>query len=351
MPQVTRSNGRFSCFAIVALLAGCNGSGNVSGTTTAPGLIPEQPAVSPSLDKPGSGFLYFESFQSSGGSISVFAGSPLKLVRKITDGLSNNPEGMTFNSKRELYVATNSGVLIYPPDGDKPTRTLSKDVHDAIAVAVTSKNDAWVGAAFKHIAVFPNSEESGVKLLQNPALGFAIDSSDNVYAVDNPPLNTVHVYPDGATKSSRKITQGLDFPTGVLVDNAGSLYVTNTPSSACGSVTVYDTATEKLKYTITKGICEPSGMAVDSAGNLYVVSSGQGAHITEYAAGSDKVVETITKGMGSGGSLAIDPAGNLYVTNLVSSYEGRLLVYPHGQTSPSQTITGFGVPQGLKWLQ
>ncbi|MGC1380419.1 MAG: hypothetical protein WA814_05275 [Candidatus Baltobacteraceae bacterium] len=89
----------------------------------------------------------------------------------------------------------------------------------------------------------------------------------------------------------------------------------------------------------------PYGMAMDKEGTLYVADNCGGSDVEEFSKGSTTESAAITDGISNPLGLAIDHAGNLYVSN----YPGAVTVYPHGSTSPSETITGGGLtdPFGL----
>jgi hypothetical protein len=300
-------------------------------------------------DGSSTGSLYVLSQAEAGhGTLAVFSGSPLGYVREVQQGL-DVPTSMVVNSKRQLFVSNfqSENVPIYPAAGSKPIRTLSKSLKEPLQVVVTSKNDVYVRGK-RVITVFINSRNNQTKTIKQFGSRLTVDSANNVYSIGL--QNTIYVYPPGAIKPSYEITQGLNDPENLIADSSGNLYVANEPSSGCGNVTVYNVGSGALEYTITGGICVPGAMALDQAGNLYVGNASQPS-VTEYAAGTNSLVETISKGIVGPGYLAIDASGTLYVANIGASFTGNIVIYPEGQTVPSQTLTeNIGRPVGLLWL-
>jgi len=92
---------------------------------------------------------------------------------------------------------------------------------------------------------------------------------------------------------------------------------------------------------ITDGIATPISIATDRNGTLYVLNAGrkQGM-ITEYAAGSSSPTATLTlKGLhASGGALAVGPDGTIYVALSSWNYNGLIVEYYQGATTPSLEI-------------
>lgn len=93
----------------------------------------------------------------------------------------------------------------------------------------------------------------------------------------------------------------------------------------------------------------PYGLVTDKSGTLYVADNCATGDVEEYPKGSTKMKTAITDGVSYPLGLAIDSKQNLYVTDYIPSSGAEITVYPKGQTSPSETITGGGLqdPFGL----
>ncbi len=74
---------------------------------------------------------------------------------------------------------------------------------------------------------------------------------------------------------------GLNDPSGVAVDTAGNLYVTDTGNNRVVKLAAGSATQAVLPFT---GLDDPYGVAVDAAGNLYVADPGNN-RVVKMAAG------------------------------------------------------------------
>lgn len=165
--------------------------------------------------------------------------------------------------------------------------------------------------------------------------------------------NTVLVYNASAKNPSpeRRITIGLDEPSGDCIDGNGTLYVVN----AAGWISEYPAGKNRPTRIIRKGLGEPVFCAIDGAGNLWVTDlyvfrykRRSGPSLTEYKAGSRKPATIIMKGLTYPVGIAIDQSGNIYVANRIGSSSGNVEVYAPGTKVPFRTITdGVTSPVGI----
>jgi 6-phosphogluconolactonase (cycloisomerase 2 family) len=331
-----------AALAAGAILASCSSPSSLLNAN-GPALGDGKVAESLSSAKTNTGSLYV----SSESGVIVFSGSPAKYVRTIYKGISS-PVALAFNSQKQLFVANFdiNTVTVYNKDGNNPVETLSKNLKQPFYLAVSSKNDVYVGGK-SHVNIYLESSQAKLRRIPVKPTGVAVDASGNAYVAGD---GVITVYPPGSTKPSRTISDGIDFPTQLAIDASGNLYVGNLDPTACGSVTVYDAATGALENTITDGICEPISLAFDSLGNLYVGNEADtnSSDVTVYAVGTRALMETITEGINVPFGLSLDPSNNLYVSNYGAN---TVTVYPPNETSPSETLTErLSSPSRSVWI-
>ena len=104
---------------------------------------------------------------------------------------------------------------------------------------------------------------------------------------------------------------GLNNPSGVAVDSAGNLYVTDNGNNRVLRLAAGSTTQSVLPFT---GLNGPGSVAVDSAGNVYVTDI-QSNRVLKLAAGSTTQSVLPFTGLNGPGGVAVDSAGNVYVTD------------------------------------
>jgi hypothetical protein len=198
-----------------------------------------------------------------------------------------------------------------------------------------------------------NADGSGGSARFNSPGGVAVDSNGNVYVADSGNCSLRKVTAAGmvttlagsagqpGSADAAGSAARFDFPYGVAVDQAGSVYVADTFNntvrkiSSIGMVTTL--AGSAGQAGSTDGVGEtaqfysPSGVAVDEAGNIYVADFGNSTIRKVTGAG---VVTTLAGSAGQSGSadgtgaaalfngpygVAVDGAGNVYVADAYNS--------------------------------
>jgi DNA-binding beta-propeller fold protein YncE len=307
--------------------------------------------------------------------------APIATISGSNTGLFD-PAGIAVDSSGKIYVADTGGgesdgsgsaigpsVFIYAAGSTgnvAPSATISGSstgLGCPAGVALDSGSKIYVvDACTEDVTVYPKGSNGDVVPsatiftgLFEPT-GIALDTAANIYVVNvggfsgsgsgsgsSSSPESVTVYPKGssgeATPSARisgPLT-ALDNPTGIAVDSAGKIYVTNDGSQNGGSdsVTVYSAGSNgNIAPSATVGgpltaLYVPTGVAVDSAKKIYATNSpSQNSgldRVTVYPAGSTanalpsaEIGFLPNNGMDEPAGIALDGAGNIYVTNLNS---------------------------------
>jgi hypothetical protein len=147
-------------------------------------------------------------------------------------------------------------------------------------------------------------------------------TSNYVYVLDQK-LSELLVYPANVQNPSPIRAVSISTPTlyGVTTDQQGNVYV---PENAENTVQIFSSGGVCPCSTITNGMDLPRGVTVDNNDNLYVADNGSSPHVAEYAHNGTSPFATFpapdnyaTTGV------ATDSSNNLYVVLIVSGI-------PHG---------------------
>jgi DNA-binding beta-propeller fold protein YncE len=303
--------------------------------------------------------------------------APTATISGSITGLSN-PTGIALHGGN-IYVA-NQGtdtVTVYPEGSTgniAPSSTLNT-VGGATGVAVDSGGNIYVfGFSSNQLFIYPpgssgNATPSGVLDTSIGIGSIALDSANNIYVASRfdvlPPFSVI-VYPAGSTGSatpSATITgskTGLQFPTGIAVDSAGSIYVANDGNGfgkgGADTVTVYSAGSNgnvAPSATITgplTALDAPAAIAIDSVKKIYVANDGTqndgSDSVTVYPAGSngnirptDIIQFSPNNGMDEPTGIALDSNANIYVTNLNSGNGINPAIYPAGSGATGALLT------------
>jgi hypothetical protein len=115
---------------------------------------------------------------------------------------------------------------------------------------------------------------------------------------------------------------GLNGPTSIATDAAGSVWVTN---GAGSSVTKLNAAGVAVSNSSGFSINSPSAIAIDANGNAWVANAGNSS-ITELNSTGSSGTAYFSNGLNAPASIAIDGSGNVWVANTganpVSAFTG-----------------------------
>ena len=134
------------------------------------------------------------------------------------------------------------------------------------------------------------------------------------------------------------LASGLNQPSGVVVDAAGNVIVTDTGNNAVKKISLPDGTVS----TLASGFDYPVGVAVDAAGNVIVADAGSGTVKKISLPGG--AVSTLA-GFSAPFGVAVDAAGNVFVADR-NHYAVKKISLPDGAVS-TLASSGFNVPQGV----
>ncbi|MEV5834115.1 serine/threonine-protein kinase PknD [Nocardia sp. NPDC052112] len=170
--------------------------------------------------------------------------------------------------------------------------------------------------------------------------GVAVDPAGNVYITDMGDDRVLKLAAGASTPTPLPFT-GLKNPQDVAVDPAGNVYVSDTSNDRVLKLAAGASTPTPLPFT---GLKDPHGVAVDSAGDVYVADRGND-RVVRLAAGAATPTTLPLTGLQGPDGVAVDPAGNVYVTELGTEQVKMLAA---GAPAPTMfPFTGLKDPQGL----
>jgi sugar lactone lactonase YvrE len=267
-------------------------------------------------------------FVTPAGAVSLLAGASGQ--QGSTDGsygsaLFRQPHGIALDKSENLYVADTGNSIIrkITPAGVVTT------------LAGSSTTQGYIDA-------------TGTAAVFNSPQALAVDGSGNVYVADTgnsairqiSPAGVVTTIAGSGFKGSADGTRnGATFnqPSGIVLDSAGNLYVSDTLNDTIRKITPADVVTTLAGVAGVGGYADgpgttalfnhPTGLAIDGSGNIYVADTGN--EIIRVVAPDGTVrslaglptIAGLLDGTGMNAwfnqpeSLSLDSSGNLYVTD------------------------------------
>ncbi|WP_121809078.1 T9SS type B sorting domain-containing protein [Mucilaginibacter kameinonensis] len=241
------------------------------------------------------------------GSLSVIAGSG---ATGWNDGLGpkatfNQPDALVLDAAGNLYVGDQSNNLI-------------RKITPAGLVTTLAGTPNGVGA----------TNGTGSNATFNGPRGMAVDNAGNVYVADEAnnlirkitPAGVVSTYAgSGASGAENGASNSASFntPTGVALDTAGNLYVSDSGNNMIRKITPAGAVS-----TIASGFDFPRELRVDGTGNIYVAEQGRNFIKRVSPSGAVAIVAGTGRSDASGVrniefnspiGLALDGNGNPYV--------------------------------------
>ncbi len=308
-------------------------------------------------DKSGAFTLSATSFTGPGQSITIShnsAASCANLTTLIASAPGAPSQSVTLSGTGTSLYVTNLGdvtgpVLQFPaPYTSAPKMLYSALNPDNLAFDLQSNlfvSVAGAGFVQENAPPYTGSPSAviGSGQFRTPQ-GVAVDNKGNLFAADfgnNRVLQSASPHPAAAVP----IITGLNSPTGVALDPACNLFV-----SDANSVREYTPPYNGSPIaTVTSGLNGPRGMTFDGSGNLFVANFA-GNTVVEFAPPyTGAPIATIAlPANASPNDLAFDPNGNL----VVAEYQANKIIFlaPPFTGSPALTITsGLSLPTGVKF--
>ena len=143
-------------------------------------------------------------------------------------------------------------------------------------------------------------------------------------------------------------TTALNHPKGLIVDNAGNIYIADTAHNQIVKATPAGNASALIIAGLGTGLSAPEGLTIDGSGNVYVADTGNNRIVVVTSAGVGSVVDLGGLTFSSPRGVAIDASGNLYFADTGNN---RIVKLPPGGVAGVLSITGLGTalsaPAGL----
>ena len=129
----------------------------------------------------------------------------------------------------------------------------------------------------------------------------------------------------------------LNHPKGVVVDNAGNVFIADTAHSQLVKLTPAGNAGV---FIITgTSLSSPEGLALDDSGNIYVADTGNNRVVKLSAAGVASPVDLGGLSLSSPRGVAVDASGNLYIADMGNN---RIVKVTTGGVGSAVSISGLG---------
>jgi sugar lactone lactonase YvrE len=181
---------------------------------------------------------------------------------------------------------------------------------------------------------FGGATQSNVGSGFNQPSGMVLDGAGDLFVTDTLNNRVVEIPANGGAQST--VGSGLALPVGIAIDGLGNLYVSELGAGDLVSLSAFGS-----QFTLASGFAGPAGVAVDALDDIYIANSSGGV-VAEIVASTAKVT-TIGTGLSGPAAVALDSAGDLFIADTTN--DRVVEVTPGGVQST--VASGFDKPQGI----
>jgi len=223
-------------------------------------------------------------------------------IGQITSGISG-PYGAATDESGNLYVANSNNTLtVYPPGSTSPSVTYTQGLSLPIGVVVHGDGRVYVGnldglnvVEYPKGSTTPDRTISFSSLEGNSPFGLALDSSGNLFvaALGFPNAQAYEVPRKSSTPQDLGINT-IVVMHGIAIDRAGNVLIANQGGA---SVEIFPPGSTSPSMTITDGLEQPLLIALNNKqSRLYVGDAGITGNgtVRVYSYPAGLLIDTIT---------------------------------------------------------
>ena len=223
------------------------------------------------------------------------ASAQAPVIKFAALGASSNPVGLAVDLAGNLYVAdqgagTGSGAIrqikatsigVFP--AAPVVSTLASNLSAPTAVAVDASGNIFFAqsvtgsSAVSEIAAGGSAAavSIGTERTWNLPSAMALDANNNLLVAETGSQSIFSISMADGYQTVTQVASGFAAPSGVTVDAAGDLYVTDTSAATVTELVAVGGSISASSTTLQLGTgwSKPSGIAIDGFGNLYVADA------------------------------------------------------------------------------
>lgn len=169
----------------------------------------------------------------------------------------------------------------------------------------------------------------------NHPSGMVLDGAGDLFVTDTFNNRVVKVPANGGAQVT--VGNGLALPAGIAIDGLGNLYVSEAGAGELVTIPAFGS-----QFTLASGFMGPAGVAVDARNNVYVANS-SGSAVAEIVASTGKIT-TVGTGLNGPSAVAVDAAGDLFIADSVNN---RVVEVPAGGGAQTVVASGLNDPEGI----